>query len=243
MTHRFLVPPEAIASETVSFSESQWHQLRNVLRLRPGARVRVFDGEQPVDYLVQLGEAAEGVVVDQCQQPPEPRIHLTAYPALLQRDKFEPILQKLTEIGVSAIVPVITARSLVREPPDEARLSRWRSIIAEAVEQCGRGRVPSLLPALPLAEAIRTAEGIRIMAYEGEQRGTLSDALSTVERNVSIFVGPEGGYTADEVQQASAAGISLVTLGPRILRTETASPMLAALVLYERGDLSWRQDP
>jgi 16S rRNA (uracil1498-N3)-methyltransferase len=161
---------------------------------------------------------------------------------LLQRDKFEPVLQKLTEIGVSAIVPVITARGLVREAPDETRLQRWRSIIREAVEQCGRGRAPSLLPALPFVEAISTAEGTRILAYEGERHLTLGEALAEASESVAMFVGPEGGYTLEETAQAERNGAKLVTLGPRILRTETASPLLAALVLYERGDLSWRQD-
>jgi len=176
--------------------------------------------------------------VDEQPQPPEPRTRLVAYPSLLQRDKFEPVLQKLTEIGAAAIAPVITARALVREAPDERRLARWRAIMREATEQSGRGVVPELLPVVGFANAIDGATGRVIMAYEGERRRGLHSALVSGSNEVALFVGPEGGYAPDEAEAAVRAGAVLITLGPRILRTETASPLLAALVLHELGDLS-----
>ena len=151
------------------------------------------------------------------------------YPALLQRDKFEPVLQKLTEIGAAAIVPVITARGLVREAPDERRRERWRAILREAAEQCGRGVLPVLLPAQTFAQAIGSAEGTVIMAYERERRRQLRAVLQPGTTTVSLFVGPEGGFAPEEAACAERAGAHLVTLGPRVLRTETASPVLAAL--------------
>ncbi|MBV9546521.1 MAG: 16S rRNA (uracil(1498)-N(3))-methyltransferase [Chloroflexi bacterium] len=240
MTHRFLVAREAIQNGHVRFSDDQAHQLRHVLRLRAGDAVRVFDGEHGVDYVVELSGAAEARIVGTASQAAEPRTRLVAYPALLQRVKFELVLQKLTELGVAEIVPVLTAHGLVREPPEETRLTRWRAILREATEQCGRGVVPNLHPPLPLGDAIARAcaDGLAIMAYEHEQRSTLRDALRGTISTVSVFVGPEGGYAHDEVKEAKAAGVRLITLGPRILRTETASPVLAALVLYELGDLS-----
>jgi 16S rRNA (uracil1498-N3)-methyltransferase len=193
-----------------------------------------------VDYLVELDRAGGGHVVASCPQPPEPRTVLIAYPALLQRDKFEPVFSKLTELGVAAIVPVLTARGLVREPPDAARMARWQSIVREATEQCGRGRVPELRPAVSLESAIQlvTTEGTAVMAYESEREYTLRKALQGASDTVSIFVGPEGGFTPDEAELARRHGVKQITIGPRILRSETASPILAALVLYERGDLS-----
>jgi 16S rRNA (uracil1498-N3)-methyltransferase len=160
------------------------------------------------------------------------------YPALLQRDKFEIVLQKLTEIGAAAIVPVVTERSLVREAPDEHRLIRWRSIVREATEQCGRGVMPEICPGVPFLGAVEDAEGTLVMAYERERHATLKEALHGARETVSLFVGPEGGYSLAEADRARQAGAHLITLGPRILRTETASPLLAALVLYELGDLS-----
>jgi 16S rRNA (uracil1498-N3)-methyltransferase len=236
--HRFLVATPI--SQSVVFSKRQQHQITHVLRLRAGDRVRVFDGITPSDYLVELDKASGGQVVGTCLQRPEPRTVLIAYPALLPRDKFEPVLSKLTELGVAAIVPVLTVRSLVRELPDAARLERWRNIVCEATEQCGRGRVPELRPAASLEGALQllTTEGTAVMAYESEREYTLRKALQGAGDTVSIFVGPEGGFTPDEAQLARKHGARLITLGPRILRSETASPVLAALVLYERGDLS-----
>src|SRR6185436_10943371 len=127
-------------------------------------------------------------------------------------------------------------------PPDERRQTRWRSILREAAEQSGRGVVPSLLPAVSLGAAVGRAEGVVIMAYEGERRRQLKEALTGVGHTVSLFVGPEGGYDPAEAAIAEAAGARLITLGPRVLRTETASPLLAALVLYELGDLSSATD-
>jgi 16S rRNA (uracil1498-N3)-methyltransferase len=166
------------------------------------------------------------------------------YPSLLQRDKFELVLQKLTEVGAAAIVPVLSVRSLVRRPPDEGRQARWRAILREAAEQCRRGVVPELLPALEFRLGIDRAigEGTVVMAYEEERHRSLRAALQAAQHTVSIFVGPEGGYTPEEAAVAASAGAHLVTLGPRVLRTETASPLLAALVLYVLGDLSSAQD-
>jgi 16S rRNA (uracil1498-N3)-methyltransferase len=239
VTHRFFVEADQIDGPSVTFAQSQAHQIRDVLRLRPGDQVRVFDGRQPCDRVVELIEPLHGRIVGEAQQAAEPKTRLVVYPALLQRDKFEVVLQKLTEIGAAAIVPVITARGLVREGPDVKRSARWQAILCEAAEQCGRGLIPSLGAAVPLAAALADAEGARVMAYEGEQRHTLRDALaSSRPESVSIFVGPEGGFAPEEAERARSSGAQLITLGPRILRTETASPLLAALVLYELGDLT-----
>jgi 16S rRNA (uracil1498-N3)-methyltransferase len=145
-------------------------------------------------------------------------------------------------VGAAAIAPVLTARALVREAPDDHRRARWASILREAAEQSGRGVVPSLLAAAPYADAITHAEGSVIVAYERELRFGLREALAGAPPVVSIFVGPEGGFSPEEAECAQRAGAHLITLGPRVLRTETASPLLAALVLYELGDLSSADD-
>jgi 16S rRNA (uracil1498-N3)-methyltransferase len=240
MKHRFLVASEASTDSEVIFSADQAHQLQHVLRLRTGDHVRVFDGVEPVDRVVELVGPARGRVVGVCAQAAEPRTRLVVYPALLQRDKFEQVLQALTTLGVSAIVPVLTSRALVRQMPDMPRLARWQAIVREAVEQCGRGVVPTLGPALAFEDAVAQAavRGRVVMAHEGERQATLHDALLDTGADVALFVGPEGGYAPEEVMCARSAGARLVTLGPRVLRTETASPVLAALVLYELGDLS-----
>ncbi len=244
MKHRFYISADQLQGDAVSFKPGQWHQLHSVLRLRVGDRVAVFDGVERVDRRVELIGPAMGRVVDQLPQAAEPRTRLVAYPSLVHRDKFELVLQKLTEVGAVAIVPVLSARSLVRQPPDEGRQARWRAILREAAEQSRRGVVPELFAALDFTHAIAHAigEGTVIMAYEEERRRSLRAALQSAPQTVSIFVGPEGGYTPEEASAAASLGAKLVTLGPRVLRTETASPLLAALVLYELGDLSSAQD-
>ena len=242
MTHRFWVSSEQIRAEEVAFTPDQSHQLRSVLRLRPGDRVQVFDGAAPCDRVVELVDATRGRVVGHSRQASEPKTRLVVYPALLQRDKFEPVLQKLTEIGVAAIGPVTTARGLVRDAPDERRYHRWRSIVREASEQSGRGVLPALLPTRPLIAALASAEGTLVMAYERERNHQVRDALVGRPAEVAVFVGPEGGFTAEEAEAAAQRSAHLVTLGQRVLRTETASPVLAALILYELGDLSWPED-
>ena len=231
--HRFFVAVSQIDGERVAFNQHQAHQIRNVLRLRSGDQVRVFDGITPRDRVVELADASWGRITGESAQAAEPKTRLVAYPALLHRDKFETVLQKLTEVGVAAIVPVITARGLVREPPDERRMERWQAILREAAEQSGRGVVPELEHARSFAQAIDSAAGLRVMAYEGEPRCGLREALIPEPNAVSIFIGPEGGFSPEEAQHAQTGGARLITLGSRILRAETASPLLAALVLYE----------
>lgn len=244
-SHRFFLPPEAVEGETVAFSTGQARQLARVLRMRPGDLVRVFDGVQAADRVVRLSRlsatAAEGVVVGDLPRAPEPRVRLLAYPALLPRDKFEQVLQKLVEVGVAEITPVVTARALARVEPDAARLARWREIAREAAEQAGRGVVPTVRPALPFDAAVAEATGLgpSLLAYEGTGAASPRATLAALDRpaRVSLFVGPEGGFEPAEVQTARQRAAHVVTLGPRILRTETASPVFAALVLFALGDL------
>ena len=232
--HRFLVPAERWHGATVEFSPQQAHQLRRVLRLRARDQVRVFDGQRPCDGVVELVSWEEGRLVGEKPQAAEPLARLVAYPALLPREKFETVLQKLTEVGVGAIVPVISQRTLVREAPDAQRLARWRAILIEATEQSGRGRVPDLRQAQSFSSAMLEAEGQRLLAYAAELGLSLPEALRDAPlQTVSLFVGPEGDFEPAEVDLARQAGARIVTLGPRVLRAETASPIFAALVLYE----------
>lgn len=233
MRYRFLTEAGQIGEREVSFSDDQSHQIARVLRLGAGDQVRVFDGVTPRDLVVELIDAKRGQIVGERSQAAEPVARLGVYPALLQRDKFETVLQKLTEVGATTITPVITERSLVREPPDERRYSRWRAILREATEQSGRGRVPELRPARSFSDAVLSADGMRIVAFERERRRQLWDALAPKPAVVSLFVGPEGGFADHEAECARSAGAELITLGERVLRSETASPILAALVLYE----------
>ena len=245
--HRFHVRPEQIANGRVDFSAEQAHQIATVLRLRQGSSGRVFDGALPVDHVVRLervgGTAAVGVVESQADQAPETRTRLVARPALLRRDAFEQVLDSLTQLGVAAIAPVVSVRCVARDQPDDRRMVRWRSILREAAEQSGRGFVPELVAPAPLEQAVEVAvrEGVALLAYEAERAGPIAGVLSAVgirgAGTLSLFVGPEGGFEEAEVVGARRAGVRIVSLGPRILRAETAAPTFLALALQALGEL------
>ena len=216
------------------------HQLQVVLRLQAGAQLVLLDGQGhafQAELILLTRKEATGHVLAEVSCAPEPRAQVTLYQATLKADKFEWILQKGTELGVSHFVPVISQRSIVR--PAAAVLSkyaRWQAIIREAAEQCGRGRLPKLLPPLDWSAAIQQAQGLRLLPWEEQHMTavTLKTALTLPPYNdnstsLSLLIGPEGGIANDEAIAAQAQGWQWVSLGPRILRAETAA--IASIVL------------
>lgn len=244
--HRFFVTPRQIAHRIVHFDDDQAHQMRRVLRLRPGDRVLALDdlGQQ---YEVTLNEVSHARATGTAAAPTpatgEPGAHLTLYQSLLRREKFEWVLQKGTEIGVSAFVPVITRRSLVRDAEDVSpeKLGRWRRIIKEAAEQSERGRLPALSAPISLSEAVAgvSAHDITLIAAIGEAGRAIDGILDgrAEVRSIGLFIGPEGGFDPAEVREAESAGAMTVTLGQRIMRTETAALAGATLVMHALGEL------
>lgn len=244
--HRFFVSPQQIAQLIVRFDDDQARQIRRVLRLRAGDRVLVLDGEGR-QYEVLLEEVTNtrvtGLVASQLAATGEPTARLTLFQSLLKREKFEWVLQKGTEIGVDTFAPVITRRSLVRETGDvkPEKLGRWQRIIKEAAEQSGRGLLPRLLSPMPFAFASAEALGFdrALIAWEGDAQMSIREALAGGGRveEVALYIGPEGGFEPEEIAEAVEMGAIPVTLGRRILRTETAAVVGAALVLHELGEL------
>lgn len=234
--HRFFLPPECFEPRHVTFPDHTAHQMRRVLRLRSGDQAIVLDGSGK-EYVVRLtisAEAVEGTIEHEQENTTEPPIQLTLYQGLLKGAKFELVLQKCTELGVARFVPVNTARSVAAEP-GEARLHRFEAIVREAAEQSGRGRIPQVGAPETFGSALRMAmaNGPSIMLYEEEEDRRLTDVpiLAATPREISVFVGPEGGFAPEEADAAVGAGAELVTLGPRILRAETAAIAGTALLL------------
>ncbi len=255
MTQRFFVQPGAIAQDEVLLGGPQAHQIIAVLRMKAGDRCFVLDNTG-WQYEVQVAELKQGEVrakvLSRSLVTTEPRTKITIYQGLLKADRFEYVLQKGTELGVVAFVPTVCDRSVAGALDDRSgKIARWTRIIAEAAEQSGRGKLPVLQPAMAFAQACSQARGISVIPWEGESTQRLRDALrqltldgasevkSTRPRPfaVNLFVGPEGGFTPEEVETARQHGIAPVTLGARILRAETAAIATASAVLYELGDL------
>ncbi len=240
--HRFFLPPASLSSFPVRFPDDTARQIRSVLRLKPGERVTGLDN-QGSEYLLELMQVdSSGVSAEIREKYPtsgEPSVRLALYIGLTQREKIEFIFQKCTEVGVSVFAPFISSRTLVQDARDSDKKSeRWRKILQEAAEQSGRGRIPELRPAVKFELAVQQARSqndLSLIAWEEERAAHMKAALSSPSSamRIGLFVGPEGGFSAGEVDLARSAGLSPITLGARILRMETAAVVAAALVLYE----------
>ena len=244
--NHFFISASDIEGDRVQLSPEQSHQVCHVLRLRPGDTIVVLD-DSGTEYDVTLTavdrKETAGQVTSRHRARGEPTAEVTLFQSLLAREKFEWVLQKGTELGVAQFVPVLTERSLVRTKTiEENKLDRWRRILTEAAEQSHRGRIPQLEPLIPFDQAVlRLRDYDRcIIAAPSEGAVTLRDALKDITRSpasVAVMIGPEGGFTEEEVALACEKGAVRVGLGPRILRTETAAMVACALILYELGEM------
>jgi len=257
--HRFFISPQWIDKERVVIEGKLVHQLRNVLRLQGGDHIVALD-DTGWEYEVSLERVSRdhvtGVI---CEKRPsaEPGTKITLYQALLKSSKFEFIIQKCTELGVSCFVP-LTCERCIPEHPQDNRVERWQRIIIEAAEQSKRGRIPKLEPVLPFEQACRSAMGFSMLAWEGvvsdsdNEKGIKTSGLRAALQpefhrqeivsgekplSVNLFIGPEGGFSPLEVEFARGCGILPISLGRRVLRAETAGVVAASIILYEYGDM------
>jgi 16S rRNA (uracil1498-N3)-methyltransferase len=253
--HRFFVPPSSVEGDTVTLRGPVVHQIKNVLRLRVGDTIVVLD-DSGWEYRVRLSalenHMVECAVESKTLAQTEPRTKVTLYQSLLKGDRLEWVLQKGTELGIVEFVPVVANRCVIGSVDDvsEDRLQRWQRIILEAAEQSRRGRLPRLHEPMLFAQACERARhtDLALMPWEGEKMRTLRSMLtfspatpvtaqgktSYIRRpfSISVFVGPEGSFTTREIDQARRYGILPVTLGPRILRAETAALVAATIILH-----------
>lgn len=241
--HRFFVTADSFHEKQIVLTGAAAHQIRNVLRMKSGDSIIVLDNSGD-EYTVLLTEIDKqrvvGEVIGRQKSEAEPKIQITLYQSLLAREKFEWVLQKCTEAGVSGFVPVVTERSIVRWPETltPRKMSRWRSIITEAAEQSGRGRIPMLESSVYFSDALAGLGGFDLCLVGSLQPNGLSlrEILRTGETEIiriALFIGPEGGFTEKEIADACGRGAKTFSLGKRILRTETAAVVASALILYE----------
>jgi 16S rRNA (uracil1498-N3)-methyltransferase len=231
---------------TVKLAPDEARHMRDVLRLGRGDEVFVFDGEgREFCCLVdECGREGATLSISGEVEParPESLLHLTLAVALLKGEKFDLVVQKATELGVWRIVPVVTKLADVRVR-DEARVVRWRRIALEACKQSGRARVPEILAPVRLESLVESAsanagEWRVLFAERGGQ--SLSETIGKLPARplaVTALVGSEGGWTDEEIALAHDAGWSIVTLGGRTLRAETAAITVAAILQHAFGDL------
>lgn len=240
MTRRRLhLAPDRISGGRASLTPEERHYLADVLRLPPGAPIEVFDG-RGVAYDAVF-EGGESVALGPRRQVPPPAARVWLAFALAKGEKADLVVQKATELGVSRLLPFQAGRSVVRLDAARAagRVRRWRRIAEEAARQCGRSEVPEVSAPGTLESALATvpAAFARILFHAGEGESLGALCAPGAEGFLAV-VGPEGGLTGAEVDAARTAGCRLGSLGPRVLRAETAAIAAAALIQYLAGDLS-----
>lgn len=239
---RFFV--DRVEGDHVRLDKEDSHHLLRVMRLQVGDFFTVLAGGIQHECCLTAVEEGQAVGEILSLEPAkgEPPIHLTLMQGLAKGDKMEMVIQHGTEVGISQFVPVVTSRAVVKLEPKKAaeRLVRWQRIAREAAEQSRRGAVPLVTPVTTWKEAVGRCREFDLVLVPWEEGGEpLRAVLAEVSdaRNIAIFIGPEGGLSADEVELARAHGARAVTLGPRILRTETAGLAAAAAILHTLGDL------
>lgn len=245
---RFFTEPENINENTAVILEDASH-ITKVLRMNSGDEILIFDGTG-YEYLASLTlvdkDRCVAEIISSSFSKQEPEIKVTIYQGIPKSDKMEGIIQKSVELGVHSIVPVQMDRCVSKldgGKKQAEKLKRWNKISVEAAKQCGRGILPQVEEPLSFKEAISkmTKSGLAIMPYEvlaGEDNSTLKNILSsTDEKEFSVIIGPEGGFSNGEAAIAKENGIHLVGLGPRILRTETVSSAILAIIMYEKNQM------
>ena len=251
--HRFFVPAEWLKGNRAEIRGPQAHQIARVLRMRPGDGLVLLDNsgwEIEVQLTSVERELVAGQVLHRRLAGGEPRTKISLYQGVLRSRRFELVLQKCTELGVVEFVPTITDRCVVSDlDAVEKKHHRWEWIVQEAAEQCQRGRKPTLRPAFLFPRACEDAMhsgGLSIIFWEGEDEAgigaLLRDALGEPGEtrppfSINLFVGPEGGFTAEEITIARRYSLVPASLGARILRAETASIAATAAIFYALGDL------
>ncbi len=243
---RFFVSENSIENNTVTITGPDVKHISKVLRLNPGHHVSVSTGSDR-EFEAAIREiTSKAVICDIVGEKDivtEPPVKVTLYQGLPKGDKMELIIQKGTELGVSRIIPMICERTVVKLDDKKAgeRRVRWQRVAEEAAKQSRRTAVPEVAEPLRFDGVLQELkdQALAIMPWEEQKSGGIKQLLQSNREtgDIAILIGPEGGFSPGEAEQAIRAGIQLVTLGPRIMRTETAGIVTAALVLYELGDL------
>ena len=240
---RFFVEAQDLSGNTLHLTGENFRHAK-VLRLKPGERMLVCDGQgkEALCQVCQVGASELELEVLECRESEtEAAVRVSVYMAFPKADKLEHVIQKATELGAYEILAFPSARCVSR--PDEKslgkKLERWQKIAASAAEQSGRGRIPEVIALGSFKEALERGKQAdkALLFYENEHAVTLRMALeSGAFQTVSLLTGPEGGLEEAEVEQARQAGFRVCTLGSRILRCETAPLCALSAVMYAAGE-------
>jgi len=245
-TPRIYLPEKFEMGSLVELTEDNFRYIKNVLRLKPGEPVSLF-GYQGCEYRAVIDEITSRSVLARIfdiQNLPEPAISIILAQSLPKSDKMDFITQKATELGVSGIIPFHSSRSIPKLDRKKAqdRVIRWRKIALEASRQSGRSDIPEIAEIISFEEMLSKATataGLKLIFWEAESgqgiKQILRSDLNEKKTTFFITVGPEGGFSGEEVQKAIDMGMTSVSLGRQVLKVETASVAILSIIQYERG--------
>lgn len=240
--HHFFISPEQVTDSNIIINGTDVNHIKNVLRMKAGEEILVSDG-QGHDYICKIEDINEEEVVtritDEQFEGTELPARLYLFQALPKGDKMELIIQKAVELGVYAIVPVKTSRCVVKldKKKEECKLKRWNAIAMSAAKQSRRGIIPQVMNVMGFKEAMEFADQFdkNIIPYENFKDMTeTKNLLDTIDKaqSIGIFIGPEGGFAPEEIELAMDKDVHPISLGKRILRTETAGMSILSVLMF-----------
>lgn len=240
--HHFFVTPEQVKEDKIIITGSDVNHIKNVLRMKNGEEVQISDGNNK-KYLCEIvsmtGEEVHAVVKEELVADTELPSNIYLFQGLPKSDKMELIVQKAVELGVFEIIPVATKRAVVKLDDKKAvkKVERWNGIAESAAKQSGRNIVPKVNSVMSYEEAIQYARELDVILIPYELAEDMNQTKQVIEgilpgQSVGIFIGPEGGFDASEVEYAITQGAEAITLGKRILRTETAGLTTLSILMY-----------
>lgn len=241
--YQFFVPPENIQGSRIVITGEDVNHIKNVLRMKVGEEIAVSNGSDGREYRCGIEEIGEEIVCslrfikeDGVELPSR----ITLFQGLPKADKMELIIQKAVELGAYEIVPVSMVRSVVKldEKKKHSRITRWQAISEAAAKQSKRSLIPQIRDVMTMRQAIEYAKKMDILfiPYElAEDMSKTRELFSSIKpgKHIGFFIGPEGGFDKSEIQYALEAGVKPVTLGKRILRTETAGMAVLSILMYQ----------
>ena len=251
------MPKFFIKTENLKENEEIWitgsdvNHIKNVLRKKVDDKINICNSDTQKNYECVIKNIEENKIVckilDEVKSLAESNINITIFQGLPKSDKMELIIQKTTELGVKTIVPVITKRTVIKlkDKDKQNKVDRWRKIAEVAAKQSGRDIIPTIENIINIAD-IKFDEFDKIFVlYENEEKISIKDEIEQLkndnkeELNIGIVIGPEGGFAESEIEQLRLnQNLSVVTLGKRILRTETVALVVSGILMYELGDLN-----
>jgi len=240
--HRFYAPVTSFDGETVTLMDSEAHHLRDVLRHAVGDNVSVFDG-QGGEFLCVIESmtkknATLHIVKSVKPAAPESPLDLTVAAAMLKGEKFDLVVKKCVELGVTRLVPLVTARCDVRLKDSEKKQERWQKMAIDAARQCGRATLMHVARPEEFRLFASAGAGVDEVRTLFSERGGESLAGQCLVKKITAFVGPEGGWDDTELEIARERQITIVTFGGRILRAETAVIAVATILQHRFGDIN-----